>query len=841
MKKVLSTLLVFAMLLTLMPGFTLTASAWADSHAVWVKVAGVELHSTGYYGISDLGTMSEEAPTSDAGGYVHWESTTGTLTLYGATVNGGNSASGIYANENFTIILAEGTVNTVTSDLTNAITGDGSITIKGPGTMNATGATNGIYGRYTVNVDEGATINVTGNNGCGILNGPPNNWSDRVSIKDSFATITGSTYGIGCEYNRAYPVISNANVTITGGTAVFEYGSEILGNYHWTVTEGGDLIPSSTTAYDYETYSSATYLKIENRYAYVTFESNGGTTVSGKTIDKGSKVSAPTAPTKADCIFAGWYKDIGLTTAWDFDNDTVTEDITLYAKWTEASQPVTYNEYHILSNDLTHVQTVLEGIADVTKDAVTDVVTIKLTADVYGRIWVGEDNFNDMLGEFVIDLGGHTIDPGNKAEAICFDNNFNGKATITGEGILKRGENNIIYCWTRDSVWFAPAEANGYFSLKADDEDIYEAKNTEAKSFSRWDIPILAQTLTLTQGIIELYTVTFDANGGTVGTENAETDIEGKLAELPTPSRTGYTFKGWYTSATNGTEVTVDTVYTEDTTIYAQWNRKSSGGGTSFYTVTFNTNGGSKVASQRLKKNTTAKEPTEPTKDGFEFGGWYTDKEFRNSYDFSANVTKALNLYAKWVEAVPAHVCPSEKYKDLDTEKWYHEDIDYVVSNNIMLGTSDTEFAPDESLTRGMLVTILYRNEGEPATNRSIPFADVDMGAYYANAVVWAQQNGIVKGISETEYAPDMNVTREQLATIMFRYAQFKGMEAVTTEENLHFDDASVISEYAVIAMNWGVGRDYIFIRNAGKINPNEAATRAEIAAFIHRFTEAGK
>lgn len=574
MKKVLSTLLVFAMLLTLMPGFTLTASAWADSHAVWVKVAGVELHSTGYYGISDLGTMSEEAPTSDAGGYVHWESTTGTLTLYGATVNGGNSASGIYANENFTIILAEGTVNTVTSDLTNAITGDGSITIKGPGTMNATGAANGIYGRYTINVDEGATINVTGNNGCGILNGPPNNWSDRVSIKDSFATITGSTYGIGCEYNRAYPVISNANVTITGGTAVFEYGSEILGNYHWTVTEGGDLIPSSTTAYDYETYSSATYLKIENRYAYVTFESNGGTTVSGKTIDKGSKVSAPTAPTKADCIFEGWYKDIGLTTAWDFDNDIVTEDITLYAKWTEASQPVTYNEYHILSNDLTHVQTVLDGIADVTKDAVTDVVTIKLTEDVYGRIWVGEDNFNDMLGEFVIDLGGHTIDPGNKAEAICFDNNFNGKATITGEGILKRGENNIIYCWTRDSVWFAPAEANGYFSLKADDEDIYEAKNTEAKSFSRWDIPILAQTLTLTQGIIELYTVTFDANGGTVGTENAETDIEGKLAELPTPSRTGYTFKGWYTAATNGTEVTVDTVYTEDTTIYAQWKRK---------------------------------------------------------------------------------------------------------------------------------------------------------------------------------------------------------------------------------------------------------------------------
>ena len=154
----------------------------------------------------------------------------------------------------------------------------------------------------------------------------------------------------------------------------------------------------------------------------------------------------------------------------------------------------------------------------------------------------------------------------------------------------------------------------------------------------------------------------------------------------------------------------------------------------------------------------------------------------------------------------------------------------------IIKGISDTEFAPEENLTRGMLVTILYRSEGEPATNRSIPFADVDMGAYYANAVVWAQQNGIVKGISETEFAPDMNVTREQLATIMFRYAQFKSMEAITTEENLHFADASDVAEWAITSMNWGVGKNYVFSRTEGEINPREAATRAEIAAFIHRY-----
>ena len=264
--------------------------------------------------------------------------------------------------------------------------------------------------------------------------------------------------------------------------------------------------------------------------------------------------------------------------------------------------------------------------------------------------------------------------------------------------------------------------------------------------------------------------------------------------------------------------------------------RTGGGGGVSRYTVKFDTNGGTTVANKTVTRNSKLAEPTAPVKDGYTFDGWYTDKELTTAYDFDAKVTKSFTLYAKWVEAKATHVCPSEKFSDLDTTKWYHEDIDYVLDNEIMLGTSETVFAPEGSLTRGMLVTILYRSEGEPATNKSIPFADVDMGAYYTNAVVWAQQNGIVKGISETEYAPDMNVTREQLATIMFRYAQFKGMDAVTAEENLGFNDASDISDWAVAAMNWGVGRDYIFSRTEGSIAPRIAATRAEIAAFIHRY-----
>ena len=158
-----------------------------------------------------------------------------------------------------------------------------------------------------------------------------------------------------------------------------------------------------------------------------------------------------------------------------------------------------------------------------------------------------------------------------------------------------------------------------------------------------------------------------------------------------------------------------------------------------------------------------------------------------------------------------------------------------------MNGVAEDKFAPNDTLTRAMLVSVLFRNAGEPAVNKSIPFADVDMGSWYANAVIWAKQNGIVNGVNDTEFAPDANITREQIATIMFRYAQYKGMDAVTLEENLHFTDADEISEFAVSAMNWAVGTGLINGKSATTLNPKDNATRAEIAAILQRFIEANK
>lgn len=267
------------------------------------------------------------------------------------------------------------------------------------------------------------------------------------------------------------------------------------------------------------------------------------------------------------------------------------------------------------------------------------------------------------------------------------------------------------------------------------------------------------------------------------------------------------------------------------------------------YTVKFDTDGGSSIANQTVTQNGTVNKPADPAKDGYKFDGWYTGNDFAQEFDFNSKVTKNITIYAKWTENnenpddTKPHNCPSEKFSDLDTNLWYHLDTDYVLSNGLMKGTSEKAFAPNENLTRAMLVTVLYRNEGEPAVNTSNSFTDVNKNAYYENAVSWAQQNGIVKGLSEISFAPDANITREQIAAIMHRYAKFKGMDVSVGESTniLSYSDFDKVSEYAIPSLQWAVGSGLIKGRTDSTLNPEDNATRAEIAAILHRFLESSK
>ena len=587
----------------------------------------------------------------------------------------------------------------------------------------------------------------------------------------------------------------------------------------------------------------------------VTFNANGHGIAPDALSDvvEGSKISAPTAPTADGYTFGGWYKESTCENAWDFGNDTVVANTTLYAKWTENPPQIIYADLRILIDDIDDVRDVFSGYADVSESG--DAIVIKLTSNILGRIYL---NNND--GNFILDLNDNTLDPATEYDQpICADHNFTGSLTITGSGSIKKGKIDLLYVSPshKDAVKFMPKSGYDYFTAKADGDNIFgDEKNTTVKTYAK-DIAgreyFTKNELVITQGILGKYTVTFNANGHGIAPDALSDVVEGSKISAPTaPTADRYTFGGWYKEAgcENAWDFENDGVVA-NTTLYAKWTYAGGGGGrtggssVSKFTIKFETNGGSVVSDVSVTKNAKLSEPTAPVKDDFTFGGWYTDKELTTAYDFTAKVTKNFTLYAKWTEIEKEPVVDEPDttitFTDVKKNDWFYANVQYVVENNLMNGVAEDKFAPNDTLTRAMLVTVLYRNAGEPSVNKSIPFADVDMDSWYANAVIWAKQNGIVNGVNDTEFAPDANITREQIATIMFRYAQYKGMDAVTLEENLHFTDADEISEFAVSAMNWAVGTGLMNGKSATTLNPKDNATRAEIAAILQRFIETNK
>ena len=177
-------------------------------------------------------------------------------------------------------------------------------------------------------------------------------------------------------------------------------------------------------------------------------------------------------------------------------------------------------------------------------------------------------------------------------------------------------------------------------------------------------------------------------------------------------------------------------------------------------------------------------------------------------------------------------------FADAPSGSWYYDDVAYVYDTGLMTGLTATAFGPNLSTTRGMIVTILWRMENEPAARHGCPFADVRRGSYYEQAIAWASENGIVTGFDASTFAPDRAITREQLAAILFRFAAYRGMDAVTLRENLSsFQDQAAISAYAVSALNWAVGEG-LMQGTGDKLEPTGSATRAQVAAMLRRFIQ---
>ena len=359
-----------------------------------------------------------------------------------------------------------------------------------------------------------------------------------------------------------------------------------------------------------------------------------------------------------------------------------------------------------------------------------------------------------------------------------------------------------------------------------DDKFTMPDGNVEVKAIFEKDAPASTE-----------YTITFDGNGGTPSVGSMTTTNQ-KLSSLPSASRSKHSFDGWYTEKSGGTKITTDTVFSANTTVYAHWTY--TGGynpPVTYCTLRFETGGGRDITSVRRTYNACI-DLTKyvPTWRGYTFIGWYSDRSLTNKVS-EVYLTRDLTVYAGWrVDENPS--TGENPFTDVSEKDWFFDDVLFVYDYGLMVGTGKTLFSPHETVTRGMMATILWRMEGSPIPKGKNRFTDVEAGKRYADAITWTAENGIFADYDKDRFKPDDPITREQLAAIFYRYADYKGYD-LTVKGNLDkFKDADKITDYAKTAMQWAVGSDLVKGKSGALLDPQDKATRAEIATMLHRFIE---
>ena len=273
-----------------------------------------------------------------------------------------------------------------------------------------------------------------------------------------------------------------------------------------------------------------------------------------------------------------------------------------------------------------------------------------------------------------------------------------------------------------------------------------------------------------------VYTITFDPNGGSVTPTSVQTGTDGKLASLPTPTRSGsYSFDGWFTASSGGLLLTTNYVFTSNTTVYARWTY--IGGVTPL--------------------------DEEPV----------TDPE--------------APLDSPW----------NNPYSDVADKDWFYDAVRVVAEEGLMVGTGGGKFSPNMKLTRAMIVTILWRLEGEPDVEGLYAnFSDVEQNSWYEKAVGWAAKNGIVVGYPGGFFKADRPITREGTITVLYCYAKYKGLDVSASPGLSRFTDMGDISDWALDAMKWAIAVGIAQGRPGHKTAPKDTATRAKIAMIFKRF-----
>ena len=341
---------------------------------------------------------------------------------------------------------------------------------------------------------------------------------------------------------------------------------------------------------------------------------------------------------------------------------------------------------------------------------------------------------------------------------------------------------------------------------------------------------------------IASFSVKLDVNGGNALEKSVLIpDAEGKLPSLPTPTRSGYTFSGWFTAASGGEQVTADTVFSQDSTIYAQWTAVPSSGGSSGsirYLITVEDSAHGQVKSNRTRSGrgesvTLTVIPDE----GYELdelivtgssGGKIGVRDGGSGKYIFTMPASSVTVKASFR---PVGSSVKNPFTDVAEQDYFYQPVLWAVEKGITNGISATTFSPNGSCTRAQMVTFLWRANGSPKATGSTPFTDVNAGAYYYDAVLWAVEKGITNGTSASTFSPDAVLTRSQAVTFLYRAA---GSPVVSGNS---FDDVDSDAWYAN-AVIWAVSEGVTVGTGGNHFSPDAPCTRGQIVTFLYRNME---
>ena len=347
--------------------------------------------------------------------------------------------------------------------------------------------------------------------------------------------------------------------------------------------------------------------------------------------------------------------------------------------------------------------------------------------------------------------------------------------------------------------------------------------------------------------VVYTVTVTFNSQGGSE-VASKDINVNNPVEEPAAPTRSGYSFRGWYTAASGGEWWDFSKPVTADMTLYAQWSWINVGGPTYPPTMDEPENGAVTTSPSRPEEGDAVTITPKPD-EGFEVDEILVKDEDGNPVEVTQNpdgtytftqpdgkVTIKVTFRCDGGE-----LCPGHHLTDVSKDAWYHAAVDYVVEHGIMEGMSATTFSPTIEVTRAQAVQILYNLEGQPdisGENLGYPYEDVNAEEWYGNAVYWARLTGVATGYGDGTFQPGDSITRQESAQMLYNYAKYKGYDLSAEGDLSQFPDSGSVADWAEIAMSWANGNELINGHDNGTIDAGGTAIRAQAASILMGFDQ---